>query len=397
MPRVNTIPKGLKNSPKPGHIRFPNGCHQLVKYASYHACKEAGRNPEISKYYQYAPKPRFCGFELDKVATVNTQRVKGNMWYDTEHVFEPQTMSRFLAWLGSDKKVEGGAANGWETGTVSWVISYIVDKATAFKLDNKQRLGTRTGGDPVFDVLVFGFPRSDARAPLGQVRGSQLLTVLEHQIDMAKGKVFEAVTWHTDKTIRNAQTPDAQHDIRLKAAVFRYLHLKPKGDKAIWDKWMKVANWIDLVFYEFDEQYKWGTNQGEPTAPQGQTPSLRALWAHWIDNIELPEHEERMRKWSDNAAKDFKALFKASSQNQPLLDWYNAAFEKGGTKSKKKPHKDLPDGFTSKAKLKFPRPNKSLSGALALEASEYGAWGMVDFTIDAAGNKTNLPAPTRLH
>jgi hypothetical protein len=156
---------------------------------------------------------------------------------------------------------------------------------------------------------------------------------------------------------------------------------------------MRTANWIDLVLQTFDQQYQWGSRPAdEPKVPAGKAPSLRALWAHWIDKIELAGIEAVAGEWSDSAADGFRTKWRPQGA---LLQWYNAAFDRGGAQPKG-PNQAAADGFASKAEMKFPRPFKGKTGQAAVDASEFGAWGVLEMTLDAQGNMKKLPPPAKL-
>lgn len=131
---------------------------------------------------------------------------------------------------------------------------------------------------------------------------------------------------------------------------------------------MRVSNWLDLVFYQFDKQYPWGGNNpinvGEPTRNDGQIASLRGLYAHWIDNRYLLEIEKTAETWSGYC----KSRMYSTHTNMKPRDvaWMNDAFGN--------------NGWANPAALLFPRPQNVQQGA-----SKYGAWGKEDMCFDAGG------------
>ena len=158
--------------------------------------------------------------------------------------------------------------------------------------------------------------------------------------------------------------------------MFGYLGFKgtDKGDDPVWNKWMRVSNWIDLVCHVFDEEYTWGSRAAdEPKVPGGTRPSLRALYAYWIDQ-ELAGIETKMEKWSTTIEKNFDAAFK----NPKGADkgWRDKAFDA--------------NGFAKADKLKFPR----LSAPQPRNgASQYGAYGIADYTKNKDDQVTDVGVP----
>jgi hypothetical protein len=70
---------------------------------------------------------------------------------------------------------------------------------------------------------------------------------------------------------------------------------------------MRPSCWVDLVLYNFDLNYQWGTRTGEPTH-QGGTPSLRWLYAKWIDE-RLATIEINAASWSNAASSYYQQTY----------------------------------------------------------------------------------------
>ena len=144
------------------------------------------------------------------------------------------------------------------------------------------------------------------------------------------------------------------------------------NEDAIWNKWMRVSNWIDLVLHEFDAQYQWGTSNipGEPERtgpnPNQLKPSLRALYAKFIDE-RLKAIEGKAASWTADVQKNY-------DKNK---NWNQAADHKQYMADAWSPQ----TGFVSSDKLRFPRP-----ASLPAGISEFGAWGYEKMTFDAGGN-----------
>lgn len=143
---------------------------------------------------------------------------------------------------------------------------------------------------------------------------------------------------------------------------------------------MRVSNWFDLVLNEFDQQYTWGdanNNAGEPTRTDGANPSLRSLYAHWID-LQLAEIEGRAATYSTEAKTELEknhGFNDKDIKSHQLKDrrWFAAAFGNGG--------------WATEDVLKFPRPD------VPNGASVYGAWGYPEFTLDGSGAQMDIGFP----
>ena len=152
----------------------------------------------------------------------------------------------------------------------------------------------------------------------------------------------------------------------------------------MWKKWARVSNWIDLVCYTFDQQYKWGTDPGEPKNLAGKTGqvSLRSIYAFFIDK-ELREIEEKAAVWAKDAAAGFKAKWErpgSTPLTQAERDWMTAAFG--------------PNGYATAAKMKFPRPGGP--PGFSTGSGDYGAYGWSHAGNDARGKDPAIGTPTRI-
>src|SRR5690242_444897 len=107
----------------------------------------------------------------------------------------------------------------------------------------------------------------------------------------------------------------------------------------IWKKWMRVSNWIDLVFDEFDRVYPWGSQPNDepsigpaanplgpgPAAPAPAHASLRALYAYWIEKY-MAEIETNADAWIDLAKKNFEKLWDKKKMTADERKWATYAF-----------------------------------------------------------------------
>lgn len=146
---------------------------------------------------------------------------------------------------------------------------------------------------------------------------------------------------------------------------------------------MRVSNWFDLVLYEFDEAYPWGdanNNAREPKRTDNASPSLRSLYAYWID-LQLAEIEGRAATHSTVAQTELETNHgfntnQWSSLNLVNQHWFEAAFGDGGwatVNALKFPRLEVPDG-----------------------ASVYRAWGYPEYTLDNSSAQTDISFPKEL-
>lgn len=187
--------------------------------------------------------------------------------------------------------------------------------------------------------------------------------------------------------------------IRNAVATFTYLNFVPPGAltgqkytkvEAIWNEWMRVSNWIDLVFYHFDLQFTaaggWAAWPGHPVNSAGGNPSIRALYARFVED-RLTAIEANAATFLSSSERGYLAAWSSiNSQGQRVwrdVDtgeaWYNTAFNPRW------------NGWATAAKARFPRVASTPGWSI------YGATGHSGMMVDGQGNfVTNIPAPDRI-
>ncbi|KAK3933773.1 putative glycosyl hydrolases family 18 protein [Diplogelasinospora grovesii] len=342
-----------------------------LNFGQYNECGEA-KTSTIDKNYVFQSSTAACLADIVKLTNGAMNQLMPGLLLETDHVYEAQTLANFLTWLA-----DNAALGTYQKPTAAWVVEVILGQgANGFWLVSPGNNGLRTpaNGDIVQIVMAYGFGRSDGaisnNVRLTKNRGQQNLALVLRAINGAKSVWF------------GPGTPDTVHDddksankgrqrIRNAASPFKYLNYAPNdGSEAVWNKWMRVSNWIDLVCFTFDQQYPWGMGQhaGEPTNSAG-TPSLRALYAYFID-AHLAAIEAKARAWSPNANADFNNFYPPTNANERA--WVNSAFG--------------PNGFASANALRFPRPGGT-------GPSPYGAYANQQFTLNGGGQQVNLGSP----
>ncbi|KAK1851200.1 hypothetical protein CCHR01_06135 [Colletotrichum chrysophilum] len=341
---------------------------------------DAEKIPEISKFWAYKDPQNTNQCSVEVVKDANKANGKK---YDT------QTIMRFLSWLSSDSG--GKLGTTYKMPSAARVVDTFLsseDSKTEFLIvspgkTNAGDLFTPSSGERGGVLIAYGFGRSDGVKSIsgGQnveripaTRGNKNLALLEKEINMAKGKWFGMNRVASDYSKMNTQSI-FRTEMRRGVAPFQFLGASDGQTDTIWKKWARVANWIDLVMYTFDQQYKWGTRAGEPKNSKGD-PSMRSLWAYWIDK-ELGDIEALAAAWATQSATVFDQKFPKNKRSAAEEKWRNDAF---GT-----------NGFATAAKLKFPRP-----AGLSAGASIYGAYGWKDVTFDASNQNPNIDVPDKI-
>lgn len=277
-------------------------------------------------------------------------------------------MALFFTWLADGAIIQGTTGVVYNKPSVAWVQQVLFGGGN-FRLVSTGNNGLRTpaGGDIGQAVMAYGFGRSDGvfgTARRTKALGQENLALTYQGINLVKGVWFGDNTPDTVSNKDNNPTQGRQR-IRNAAGVFTYLNYVPAGTaEPVWNKWMRVSNWIDLVCFVFDQQYPWGTMQGEPVSSAGQA-SLRALYAYWIDR-HLAGIEAKMTSWTAAAQSDFVKYYPPASQAD--TNWVTNAFG--------------PGGFVTAGQMRFPRPGGAGN-------SPYGAYGNAQMTKDGGGTIVN--------
>ena len=173
-------------STKTGKIKWNNGQTHTLVFGRYDTCGTAKGMPEIDQYYKVHHDPNFCSVAVKKVG--KTKGTRNGVQYQTEHVYEAQTLKRFLAWLAKGGRVKAGSAH--TRPTEKWVQEVLVGLNNPFMLISEDVLGTPKAGDNVFAAMTYGFGRSDG--PFGSARGLKELTLAHDVINAPKGVLFQA-------------------------------------------------------------------------------------------------------------------------------------------------------------------------------------------------------------
>ncbi|TEA14933.1 hypothetical protein C8034_v002743 [Colletotrichum sidae] len=244
------------------------------------------------------------------------------------------TISLFFTWLGDGNL--GDKAGTTRKPKPSWVADVLLNEGSprVFRLarpgrtpedkkktPNQIPLATPAQGETIDNIIAYGSARSD-RVPadhrLTIDRTSKNFALVEEDTNKRKGTFFKLANPSALKPEdRKKNMPPTANEsrqwIRTCAAVFQYLGYRDSAKPAkepVWDKWMRVSNWVDLVLHEFDKDYPWGKyGDEEPLRDDGRHPSLRSLYAYWID-VYLSNIEDVAEDWATRA----KAAFEKKAQ-----------------------------------------------------------------------------------
>ncbi|KAK1721541.1 hypothetical protein BDP67DRAFT_497700 [Colletotrichum lupini] len=283
--------------------------------------------------------------------------------------------------------------------TAEWVLEVLLGvdipgaQPNSFIM-NTAPLGVNMPPVQLDTVLIWGFGRSDGvgPSPFTKARGESHLVLVDEMINKNKGKfmMLQKVSVQPETQAVNSY----RTTYREVFGVFEYLRWSPPSGtggsgpfpviEPVWNKWMRVSNWFDLVLWEFDNQYagRWNERAGAPVNSNG-SPSLRALYARYIEDYLLAIEQTAALKSNEaktayeNKFKSVNSLGNVVWSNTDDPNWFNAAFGAGG--------------WASPAGARFPRPGSGGTGW-----SIFGATGNPTKTINGQGVAVNIGAPARI-
>ncbi|KAH8895714.1 hypothetical protein GQ53DRAFT_853840 [Thozetella sp. PMI_491] len=345
----------------------------LLSTDIYPTCGTAAGLAPISKWFGFnSPANTAC---LPTIHQFTTAQITTSQDYVTEHVFEPQNLKDFMAWL-----VQGDprpfAANYQSRATVQWVSEVLLGIPITATTPNGA--GPNTGPYNLVSANLKNtaplFVWNHMCSRLGDVGNQRELVLADRSMNRKKEDVFALHNPNPD----GGSWLGTSRKIRDYAGVFTYLNYNPgAAGEAIWNKYMRPANYIDLILREFDNTYVWGSRPGEPQGLPGANgapnspPRMRWLWKTYMDML-LGTIDAHAVTWCANADTVWTNNY-ANAANPALLAWQNAAFTAN-------------TGFcTANGGARLPRPN---TGGL------YGVYGNAAMTFNWAGAAMALGAPT---
>jgi hypothetical protein len=374
-----------------------------LDFQQYAPCSDAKANRNILKSLVFQSSSRRCNTDVSMVDNKAMAQTYPGMKLQTDHVYEAQTLGNFFSWLA---RGTGTSVGTYSLASEEWVVEVLLGlplpgqgTGNAYVMDTTPLgVGPKWNPATVFDAMVFGFGRSDGVGvgPFTKPRGESHLVLVQKEINFVKG-----TKWFAGKSpaLNRGDTPTADRKmLRNNFGPFQYLQWTPtatgqtqKGPfpviEPVWNKWMRVSNWIDLVCWSFDNQFanKWNTWPGAPTNNAGGNPSLRALYARYIeDTLVAIEHnaaayalqaKDWYQDYYSSLRPDGTRTWSNSNGDDPA--WFNSAFGNGG--------------WATTTRARFPRPGSGRAGW-----SVFGATGNPSMTIKGDGTEMDIGAPARI-
>ncbi|KAK1963225.1 hypothetical protein LY78DRAFT_205414 [Colletotrichum sublineola] len=179
---------------------------------NYAPSSEAVNIPDITKYWAFENpgNSQKCSVEVVKTNTGNIAE------FETDHVYEAQTLSRFVNWLMDEKNPNVGKTKTYTKPKMSWVKEVLVDKEAPNPFNiikpgdkNVGDLNTPSDGENTITLMAYGFGRSDGVNTYSQTkkkwieripaaRGNKNLVLLHKLINKPKGQYFQKNYLHPD-------------------------------------------------------------------------------------------------------------------------------------------------------------------------------------------------------
>ncbi|KAI0428951.1 hypothetical protein F5Y09DRAFT_311592 [Xylaria sp. FL1042] len=287
--------------------------------ATYPNCGEAVKNSKcsgISRYFGYdatQPEPPCMP---DIYMNTGNEVLFGSDNYVTEHVFEGQTLLQFVNWL-FDQGTYGPAPPGYTMPSQQWVENFLLGYSKGYSPQGGKyysfqspRLGPASTNPPqdyFWNYMARG---------LGDGVNQRDLVLASTKLNSMKSVLFRKDSPTVDKGGQN----ETMAWVKTVISVFEYLKWGPvQNTEAMWNKFLRPSNWVDLVCNEFDTQYAaYRGNRpiaGEPTYKDPSTNvvrqgNMRWLWKAFIDDT-LATVEAIAFLYCENVRK----LFLADSNN----------------------------------------------------------------------------------
>ncbi|KAI1079051.1 hypothetical protein F5B20DRAFT_591046 [Whalleya microplaca] len=255
---------------------FPN-CGLAISSSSY-----AG----ISRFFGYDANQQNPPCVPDMYMNDGSEVFFQSSDYVTEHVFEAQTLLQLIKWLAGQG---AGPATppGYTKPSQQWVEEYLIafnPRGGAYFSFQSARLGTANANPPK-DYFWNYMGRG-----LGDKVNTRDLVLANGKMNLQKETFFKMQSPLVDQQSQTA-TMIYVKDI---AAVFTYLAYIPAqaNSEAIWNKFLRPSNWVDLSCNEFDTAYAAARGNtapaGEPTYTDPVTNTVRQgrmrwLWKAFID------------------------------------------------------------------------------------------------------------------
>lgn len=316
----------------------------VVNFNSYPSCNTANV-AQIAKWFGFEELGTATPQCPTTITKFNANQVDTSQ-YQTDHVFEAQTVLQFFDFLRGGGQFGAGIAMpaGYTAATSAWVNDVLLNAGTG-SFPVQVLTGTYAGSSVLQAVTDYAVGSDTSR-------GKALMAVLYKGTNNFKGKFFSLDNLGTLGTgLRD--TKITQRDI---AGVFGYMQRTEVAPK-----FQNSGQAVEAVLANFDAAYTWGSHPGsEPNRPaNGANRGLRDLWAYWID-VYLASIEAKASGWSTRAQNDVTTNYAGSNE---ASNWVTGFFGPGGA--------------GNAAALQFSQPNPGSQvgrSNVAVPNSRYGMW-----------------------
>ncbi|MCJ1383204.1 hypothetical protein MMC17_006317 [Xylographa soralifera] len=316
-------------------------------FGPYPSCGDAANSGSVIKWFgdELGSTTPICPTQITKF---NVQQIDPST-YQTDHIFEAQTVLYFLDFLRGGQSY-GGLPNmptGYQAATNNWVSGVLV-------------------GYPLPNALPFGVEQSAnlfqaiSRDLGGNGEGLSRLALLYGDINGQKGQFFQL---NFPSLLNSAGLRATKISQRNIAGVFQYLQ-----QGAIWPKYQQTSQLIEESLHAFDTTYTRNAAGNQITRPNranGQPQAgLRDLWCYFIDRY-LRTIETTGGQWAMAARNTFAN--DPMGQGTEGQNWVNTVMSG--------------NGVITPGQMVFPHSGPQTPGpGVVVQSSYYGAW-----TLGAAG------------
>ncbi|TFK66092.1 hypothetical protein BDN72DRAFT_162975 [Pluteus cervinus] len=319
-------------------------------FAGYPACSSANIPSMVTKWYHFRDDTS-CIAEIARLnrngMNVGSTPIKGN--FASDHVFEVQLAVRFFKWLaGLSHTNPLGFRPGYTRPSQDWVEGILMGEPDYTPHANyppfmiTDQLLNHYKYKSVWAIIRLALMPSNLRP--------DLMAILSGGVNGAK----RAWIAGDSVTISTTSLTQTIRDIRDSAGVFNFLSIPE-----IWSKFTGPSNQIEDLFWEFDQEYPWGTLPGEPVASPGRVRGIRPLWCWWIERS-MEQVDRNAASWRTLAASAIGTHTGGNGQAERYRDG------------------EFTTGWSSAARMSLPKPNNGQPGAGSADGSttsRYGLWG----------------------
>ncbi|KAK8238672.1 hypothetical protein HDK77DRAFT_492721 [Phyllosticta capitalensis] len=298
-----------------------------IIFEPYPSCSDAARTP-ASKWYGFPSPddPSQCPLQIKQLAQSDVE----TKTYQSDHIFEAQTLLQFFQWLRGDFEV------------VSWPGTYQRPSKIDFEQEPFEWSELSLWEHAIDELGGNGYPSR--------------LALVDGSINRKKGTFFTGgrPSVFPSKDSRIGPVKKYQREV---VGVFQYM-----SDETVWGIFTDTSKSLEDVFGSFDVAYDWVDDGvlGRPDREEGQPPAgLRDLFCWFMDAL-LHDIEERAITW----ALDTHALF----DSDKLIENPDNPNEKEEWLGQ------FVNGILTADRFKFPQVDPEVDEDGVIQHSPYGLW-----------------------